>query len=142
MRFSETFTNVSVSSQKRKTVFLLKYVKAGDGNPLQVLESKIIYTLKLYIPFIKKKLHEKPVVSFDFENMNALYLGKHNANTFCSSSAFITSYTKKPSTRRAQKKTDQMNNRTEFRSLRKFACTACIAAAPGIRQKETTSSNM
>ena len=55
MRFSETFTNVSVSSQKRKTVFLLKYAKAGDGNPLQVLESKIIYTLMLYIPFIKKK---------------------------------------------------------------------------------------
>ena len=128
MRFSETFTNVSVSSQKRKTVFLLKYAKAGDGNPLQVLESKIIYTLMLYIPFIKKKkLHEKPVLSFDFENMNSLYLGKHNTNTFCSSSAFITSYTKKPSTRRPQKKTDQMNNRTEFRSLRKFALPALPA---------------
>ena len=97
----------------------------------------------LYIPLIKKKkLHQKSVVSFDFENMNSLYLGKHNVNIFCSSSVVITSYTKKPSTRRAQKKTDQMNNTTEFRSLRKNACTACTAGAPGLRQKVATSSNI
>ena len=142
MRFSETFTNVSVSSQKRKTIFLLKYIKAGDGNPLQVLESKIIYTLMLYIPFIKKKkkLHEKSVLSFVFENMNSLYLGKYNANTFCSSSIQVTQRSLQHDERK--KKTDQMNNRTEFRSLRKFACTACTAGAPGLRQKVATSSNM
>ena len=44
--------------------------KAGDGNPLQDLESKIIYTLVFYIPLLENKLqenYEKSVVSYNFE---------------------------------------------------------------------------
>ena len=44
--------------------------KAGDGNPLQDLESKIIYTLAFYIPLLENKLqenYEKSVVSYNFE---------------------------------------------------------------------------
>ena len=76
--------------------------KAGDGNPLQDLESKIIYSLVFYIPLLGNKLqenYENLVVSYNFENMtDSLYLGNHNVYSFCSSSMFLTSYTKKSST--------------------------------------------
>ena len=34
IRFSDTLTNVPVSRYERRNVFLLKYTKAGDGNPV------------------------------------------------------------------------------------------------------------
>ena len=99
-----------------------------------------------YIPFIGKKLQEndeKSVVSFDFQNVNSLYLGHHHVNSFCSSSVFLTIliYKEAFNTTRAKNKTIKwiIEQGSEFRSLRKFACTA---GARGFTQTVANSSNM
>ena len=51
IRLSDTLTNVSVSSYKQRNVFVLKYTKAGDGNPLQDFKYEDNYYFNVLFSF-------------------------------------------------------------------------------------------
>lgn len=101
------------------------------------IKVNVCYNVLFSFSLVEKKIREndeRSFVHFYYQNMNSLYSGHHNVNSF--NFVFISKYTRKTHTGTSTK-IEQINNRAEFCCLRKFA-----SIVGGFRQTVTISSDI